>query len=379
MLTRLFDGSAPWHLVLAALVPTLILAWLAARIARRAAAACMRAAVGDTLARTSPLVRGPLRLVGLVAFVVILAVLLVPALELAGLRPRTGEKLPRLAEWLFTDGLPVLVIIVIAFAVVRVTGLLVTRFEHELNVGTSLDALERAKRARTLGSVITKVVTVAVVSIALLEVLPHFGVNIAPVLTGAGILGLAVGFGAQTLVRDVISGFFLILEDQVRVGDVAAINGTGGVVEAINLRTIVLRDAEGTVHVFPNGAIQTLANRSKDYSYYVIDLGISYREDPDRVADVLRGIGAEMQADPKFAPWILEPVEILGVDAFGDWSVVLKMRIKTVPLKQWDVGREFRKRIRKRFEEEGIEIPFPERVVTVRDDRERGDTPATAG
>ena len=136
-------------------------------------------------------------------------------------------------------------------------------------------------------------------------------------LTGAGIVGLAVGFGAQTLVRDIISGFFLILEDQVRVGDVAAINGTGGLVEAINLRTIVLRDAEGTVHVFPNGAITTLANRSKDFSYYVIDLGISYREDPDRVAAVLREIGAELQADPAFGPLILEPIEILGVDAFA--------------------------------------------------------------
>jgi small-conductance mechanosensitive channel len=169
-------------------------------------------------------------------------------------------------------------------------------------------------------------------------------------------------------VRDIISGFFLILEDQVRVGDVAAINGVAGAVEALNLRTIVLRDGEGTVHVFPNGAIQTLANRSKDFSYYVIDLGISYRENPDRVSAVLREIGAEMQADPAYAPWILEPVEVLGVDAFGDWSMVLKMRIKTVPLKQWDVGREFRKRLRRRFDQEGIQIPFPERVVTVRDD-----------
>jgi small-conductance mechanosensitive channel len=169
-------------------------------------------------------------------------------------------------------------------------------------------------------------------------------------------------------VRDVISGFFLILEDQVRVGDVAAINGVAGSVEALNLRTIVLRDGEGTVHVFPNGAIQTLANRSKDFSYYVIDLGISYREDPDRVTAVLREIGAEMQADPLYAPWILEPLEVQGVDSFGDWSMILKMRIKTVPLKQWDVGREFRKRLRRRFEQEGIQIPFPERVVTVRDD-----------
>ena len=236
------------------------------------------------------------------------------------------------------------------------------RFEHELNRGTSLDALERAKRARTLGSVISKVVTIALSGVAVLMMLHAFGLNIAPVLTGAGIVGLAVGFGAQTLVRDVISGFFLILEDQVRVGDVAAINGTGGLVEAINLRTIVLRDAEGTVHVFPNGAITTLANRSKDFSYYVIDLGISYREDPDRVAAVLRETGRRDAGG--------SDVTVRGSSSRSrfsastrsrDWSVVLKMRIKTVPLKQWEVGREFRKRIRKRFEAEGIEMPFPER------------------
>jgi small conductance mechanosensitive channel len=369
MWKRLFDGQAEWHYVLAALIATLALAWLGARLARRFTAAAMRGAVGDTLLSTSPLVRGPLRLVSATAFLLIVAVLVFPALELAGLRPRTGVHLARLADWSFNFGLPLLATIVICYALVRITGLLVTRFEYELNRGTSLDALERAKRAKTLGSVINKVVTIALSGVAVLMVLHSFGLNIAPFLTGAGILGLAVGFGAQTLVRDVISGFFLILEDQVRVGDVAAINGTGGLVEAINLRTIVLRDAEGTVHVFPNGAIQTLANRSKDFSYYVIDLGISYRENPDRVAAVLRKLGAEMQADPAYGPWILEPVEVLGVDAFRDWSVILKMRIKTVPLKQWDVGREFRKRLQRRFEEEGIDIPFPERVVTVRDEK----------
>jgi small conductance mechanosensitive channel len=269
---------------------------------------------------------------------------------------------------------------VLAYALIRTTGLLVSRFEHELNTGTTIDALERAKRARTLGSVVNKGATVLIVSVAVLMALREFEVYLAPVLTGAGIVGLAVGFGAQTLVRDIISGFFLILEDQVRVGDVAAINGTGGLVEAINLRTIVLRDAEGTVHVFPNGNIQTLANRSKDFSYYVIDLDISYREDPARVARVLREISEEMRADPKYAPWILEPLEINGIDAFREWSMILKMRIKTMPLKQWEVGREFRWRIRKRFEEEGIAIPFPERVVTVREGKDRdGDAAAAAG
>ena len=363
---RLFEGPPNWQLAALALVATVLIGWLVAGTARRLATRAMRAIVRDTLTTSSPLVRGPLRLVGAAAFVLVVGVLLFPAFELLGLRPRTGLQLRTLATWTFASGLRILLIVAIAYALIRATALLVRRFEHELTQGTDVDALERAKRARTLGAVVSKVATVLVVGVAVLMVLREFRVDIAPVLTGAGIAGLAVGFGAQTLVRDIISGFFLILEDQVRVGDVAAINGVGGLVEAINLRTIVLRDAEGTVHVFPNGAITTLANRSKDYSYYVIDLGISYREDPDRIAALLRDVGAKLQADPKFGPLILEPIEILGVDAFADWSVMLKLRIKTMPLKQWDVGRELRKRIKKAFDENGIEMPFPERVVTVR-------------
>jgi small conductance mechanosensitive channel len=370
---RLFDGEGSWQSVLTAIIVTALLAWIGARVARRFTAAAMKGAVGDSLVPTSPLVRGPLRLVGGTAFALIFAVLIFPALELAGLKPRTGVHLEKLSEWSFNHGLTLLATIVFCYALVRITALLVTRFEYELNRGTTLDALERAKRARTLGTVINKVVTITLSAVVLLVMLHSFGLNITPFLTGAGILGLAVGFGAQTLVRDVISGFFLILEDQVRVGDVAAINGVAGLVEAINLRTIVLRDAEGTVHVFPNGSITTLANRSKDFSYYVIDLPISYREDPDRVAAVLKEIAAGMQADPAFAPWMLEPLEIQGVDAFRDWSVVLKMRIKTVPTRQWDVGREFRKRIRRRFNEDGIEVPYP---VVRADERVRPDAAA---
>lgn len=369
MWERLFGSSVDWRLLAAAIVPTLVIAWLGARLARRLAAAAMRAVVQDTLAPTSPLVRGPLRLVGAAAFILLAGVLLFPAFDAAGLQPRTGLPMRSLSAWAFGSGLKVLLIVLLAYALVRTTRLLVTRFEHELGLGTTLGAMERAKRARTLGSALYKASTVLIIGIAVLMVLREVHIDIAPVLTGAGIVGLAIGFGAQTLVRDVISGFFLILEDQVRVGDVAAINGVGGLVEAINLRTVVIRDAEGTVHVFPNGAIQTLANRSKDFAYYVIDLDISYREDPDRVAGVLREIGEELRADPHYAPWILEPVEIQGVDAFKDWSILFKMRIKTMPLKQWDVGREFRKRLKARFDREGIEIPFPERIVTVRDDK----------
>jgi len=368
--TYLFEGDVAPHLIAIALTGALLAAWLGASIVRRLATAGVRALVGEGVALTSPLIRGPLRLISAAAFLLLFGILVFPAFELLGLQPRTGVDLRRLEQWAFGPGLRVLLIVVLAYTVVRATTLLVSRFEYELSTVTGLDALERAKRARTLGTVVTKVVTVAISLVALLMVLREFQVDIAPVLTGAGIVGLAVGFGAQTLVRDVISGFFLILEDQVRVGDVAAINGTGGLVEAINLRTIVLRDFEGTVHVFPNGAIQTLANRSKDFSFYVIDLGISYGEDPDRVTAVLREVGAQMQEDPRFAPSILEPVEIVGVDSFAESSVVMRLRIKTMPLKQWEVGRELRKRIKQRFDREGIEIPFPQRVVTVREGRE---------
>ena len=153
---------------------------------------------------------------------------------------------------------------------IRVGSAATRRFEREMSTGTGLDVIERTKRARTLGALLQKTLAVVVIVIAGLMILRELDVDITPVLTGAGIVGLAVGFGAQTLVRDVISGFFLILEDQVRVGDVAVVNGQGGLVEAVNLRTIVLRDEEGTVHVFPNGEVKTLANKSKDFSYYVI-------------------------------------------------------------------------------------------------------------
>lgn len=366
MWERLFVGPVSLDAVAVAVVPTTLVAWFAARAMRRLATAALHAMLGDSVAVSSPLVRGPLRLFGAAAFVLCFLILLFPAFQLAGLQPRTGLHLGGLATWAFGSGLRVLFIVLLAYALSRTIGLLVARFEHEMTLGTGLDALERAKRARTLGSVVSKAATVLIVGLALLMTLREFRVDITPVLTGAGILGLAVGFGAQTLVRDIISGFFMILENQVRVGDVASINGTGGLVEAINLRTIVLRDQQGTVHVFPNGGITTLANLSMDFSYYVIDLPVAYEEDPDRVTAILKDIAAELQAEPAFAPSILAPLEVLGVDAFGDYAVILKMRIKTMPLKQWEVGRELRRRIAKTFAQRGIEIPLPQRVVTTR-------------
>lgn len=358
-LSRLFQGAINPQSLGLAVVGTLVVAFFAARIARRATLAGLRGILHDTVTPASPQVVRLLRLVGAATFVLAVSIVLVPALDLAGLHPRRGVHLGEVVDWGLRSGKKLLLIAILAYALIRMTALGVRRFEHEVSVGTGLDALERAKRARTLGSAIERAVTVLVTGVAIVMVLQLFGVDVSPVLTTAGIAGLAVGFGAQTLVRDVISGFFMILENQVRVGDVAAINGTNGLVEAINLRTIVLRDIEGTVHVFPNGAINTLANRSKDFSYYVVDLSVSYYDDPDKVSEVVREVGAGLQADAAFGPSILAPIEILGVDAFADWHVKLKARIKTVPLKQWEVGRELRRRIIKAFEQHGFAIPFP--------------------
>jgi small-conductance mechanosensitive channel len=250
-------------------------------------------------------------------------------------------------------------IIVGAYVVLRIINLAVIQMERLVEDADPTTMSEAEKRAKTLGKIINSAGYVLVIGVALMMVMSEFGIDIMPIITGAGIAGLAVGFGAQNLVRDIISGFFLILEDQIRVGDVAQINGTGGSVEAIKLRTTVLRDLQGTVHIFPNGEIKQVANMTKQFSYYVIDVGVAYKESVDHVMDTLKSIGADLQQDPQFGPFVLDPLEILGVDDFGDSQVTIKIRIKTKPLKQWMVGRELRRRIKNTFDSRGIEIPFP--------------------
>lgn len=223
--------------------------------------------------------------------------------------------------------------------------------------------IELEKRAATLGGILRNTSVTVIWVVALIMCLQEAGFNIGPILAGAGVVGLAVGFGAQNLVRDVVTGMFLLLENQIRVNDVAVINGTGGLVEQINLRTTVLRGLDGTVHIFPNGAINTLSNMTHDYSYYVFDVGVAYKEDTDRVSRVLREIADSMMNEKEYRSLILEPLEVLGVDKFADSAVILKARIKTLPIQQWTVGREMNRRIKKKFDELGIEIPFPHTSV----------------
>jgi small conductance mechanosensitive channel len=209
----------------------------------------------------------------------------------------------------------------------------------------------------TLTGVLRALALVVMWSVIAVIALSQLGLDVRPILAGAGIVGLAVGFGAQYLVRDVIAGFFLVLEDQVRVGDVAVVNGTGGVVESVTFRTIVLRDVAGTVHIFPNGSVTTLANMTKGWSGYVVDVEIGYKEDPDRVIAVMRRVADELRGDPAHAPQILEPIEIFGVDGFKEGSLVIKARLKTRPIQQWTVGREYRRRLVHAFAAEGIDVP----------------------
>jgi small conductance mechanosensitive channel len=225
------------------------------------------------------------------------------------------------------------------------------------HAGGQAEALE--KRARTIAGILRKSAVTLIWALAIIMALREIGLDIRPLLAGAGIAGIAIGFGAQTLVRDIIGGLFMLIENQIRVNDVVQINGVGGLVEEVNLRTTVLRSVDGTVHIFPNGAITSIANMTRDYSYYVFDIGVAYKEDTDRVAAVMREVAEAMRREEAWAPVILEPLEILGVDKFADSAVILKARIKTLPIKQWAVGRELNRRFKKKFDELGIEIPFP--------------------
>jgi len=259
-------------------------------------------------------------------------------------------------------GVRIVLIVIAGFVLLRVVHFLLHRMESVLiktrEAGESVPGATE-KRVKTLSGILRTIGRFVVWTIVVILGLDQVGVNVAPIIAGAGIAGLAFGFGAQNLVRDFISGFFMVLEDQVRVGDVAVVNGTGGLVEAITFRTIVLRDLSGVVHVFANGTVSTLANMTKGWSAYLIDVGVAYKEDTDKVSAVMREVADAMQREPEFGGKMLGPIEIFGVDNFGSSEVVIKARLKTQPIQQWAVGREYRRRLKKAFDARGIEIPFP--------------------
>src|SRR5687767_4161920 len=316
-----------WPELTLALSLALVAAYVVADLVARAAQSVLRAIVPDE--SETRFVDRPGRMIRLFIFLITATALSFPALSLAGYRTGLGGDREAMMRWLLDHGLRIAVVAVAAYVAIRIGSAAARRFEREMSVGSGLDVIERTKRAQTLGRLIQKSLSVTVSIIAGLMVLRELGVDITPALTGAGIAGLAIGFGAQNLVRDVISGFFLILEDQVRVGDMARINNVTGTVEQINLRTIVIRDGEGAVQVFPCGTITALANLSKVYAFAVVDVKVAYTENIDRVVGLAREAGAAMQHDPVWGGVLLEPLEIVGIESLADGLATFRVKFKT--------------------------------------------------
>lgn len=268
-----------------------------------------------------------------------------------------------LGEWreLAVTVLHVLIVFGLSWLALRLSRKALERLHQHMQ--QDLDDLEQIKRLNTLEQVFRYIAAVLIILVTAMLVLSEVGISIAPILAAAGVLGIAIGFGAQSLVKDYFTGFFLLLENQVRKGDVVEVAGKGGLVEEMTLRYIQLRDYEGSVHYIPNGTIDTVTNRSRGFSYAVIDVGVAYREDIDEVYAVMRTVAAELRADPELADKIVEDIEIAGVDQWGDSAVVIRCRFKVTPLEQWGVRRAYLYRLKRAFDAAGIEIPYPHLTV----------------
>ncbi len=272
-----------------------------------------------------------------------------------------------LLQWLRTGGVRLAIIVAGSLALVRLLKLASDRIVRAVAEVGADQVSEREKRALTLDGIVKTVGTTAIVIIATMMGLQEFGLNITPIIAGAGVVGLAVGFGAQSLIKDVIAGFFIILEGQFGVGDVIKTGDISGHVERLNLRVTTLRDFNsGAVHFIPNSELKVVSNLTKEWSRVALDIGVAYHEDIDRVVVVLQRIGQELAQDQRVGPLILEPPEVLGIESFGESQVTIKVLVKTLPQRQWEVAREFRRRIKVTFGKEGIEMPYPTRVHLTR-------------
>lgn len=255
----------------------------------------------------------------------------------------------------------VLIILAVTFVIWEVIGTMIENYLERTDESGA--KVERSGREKTLLPLLRTALIAVTGIVVVMVTMSTLGVDIGPLLATAGIFGIAIGFGAQTLVQDIITGLFILIQDTVAVGDVVQVAGHGGLVESINVRTIILRDLEGTVHTIPFSQVSSVSNLTKDYSYALFDIGVAYREDVDQVIEVITQVAAELEADPQIGQFILEPIEILGLDQFADSAVVIKCRIRTKPIKQWAVKREYNRRLKKRFDELDIEIPFPHQTV----------------
>jgi moderate conductance mechanosensitive channel len=282
-------------------------------------------------------------------------------------------------DWLTTHGARIGALLVLALVASWIARRVIPRTVRLALARQRVDQIEEAqeaiaveemaKRASTLATVIVRSIEVTAFALAAIIALGEAGFQLGPLIAGAGVVGLAIGFGAQTLVRDVLGGLFILLENQYAEGDVVNIAGIGGTVSAVNLRRTVLRDIDGIVHTVPNGEVGISSNLTRSFARVNLDVTVGYGEDLDRVRDVIDAVGAELAADPEWSPKILEPPAVLRVNALGDSGIDVKVLGSVRPMKQWEVAGELRKRIKQAFDREGIEIPYPHRVVIVREEK----------
>jgi moderate conductance mechanosensitive channel len=258
--------------------------------------------------------------------------------------------------------LRIVLIIFIALVLKKISKRAIRLLRSKLSE-QSIEDTEEIKRIDTLSMVVNYIISILIISITAVEILHQLGISIAPVLAAAGVVGLAIGFGAQSLVKDYFNGFFLLLENQIRKGDVVQISDKSGLVEEVTLRYIQLRDYESNVHYIPNGTITTVTNMSRGYAHAVIDVGVAYKEDITKVISVMERVGDSMFKDAEFQHKILEKLEMAGVDNLADSAVIIRCRFKVAPLEQWGIKREYLQRIKAAFDQENIEIPFPHLTV----------------
>lgn len=287
--------------------------------------------------------------------------------------PQQSPKLVKYAVgWALTHGIKILLILLGMWVLMLIAKMIGKRIIRVTSDDDPTTENERERRAKTLVQIFNLTVRTVVIIFGSISIIKELGFDIGPVLAGAGIIGLAIGFGSQSLVKDVVSGFFLIMENQIRVGDVVRIGGVSGLVERITLRIVVLRDLEGIVHVIPNGEIKILSNMTYGWSRAMLDIAVAYKENVDRVILVLKDLGKGLCEDERFKGVITEEPTILGVDSLGDSGVTIRMLFNTIPLKQWDVAREFKRRVKNEFDRLGIEIPFPQRTLHIKQEHDLG-------
>ncbi|MEN6618602.1 MAG: mechanosensitive ion channel family protein [Rikenellaceae bacterium] len=269
-----------------------------------------------------------------------------------------------ITPWLLSHGIKILIIVVGSLLLSRIIKKVIEKtIKVAIVSGKFVSKTAEKKREETLIRIFSGIIKVVIITIATLMILSELGLMIGPILAGAGIVGLAVGFGGQYLIRDIIAGLFIIIENQYRVGDVVSFDGTGGLVEDISLRMTTMRDLDGTVHHVPHGEIKKVSNFSKYFARVNLNIGIAYSSNLEQVIKVVNQTGNELAEDPIWKEYIIKPPQFLRVDDFADSAIIIKITGETQPIKQWDVSGEFRKRIKIAFDKEGIEIPFPQRVI----------------